>query len=110
MVQRFAASVGAEGRVVVTREEILKLYDVDARGVIRSPGKFEGEMVYLPYFWEKVLEGWQDWEEDDEEGGGLVAGFMVTPEDRALFPELGGKTKLRIVEGDTGFVVELKAD
>ena len=31
----------------MTRAEVLGQYHVDERGVIRSPGKFEGEMVYV---------------------------------------------------------------
>ena len=32
-------------------------YEFDERGIISSPGKFEGEMMYLPYFWETSLDG-----------------------------------------------------
>lgn len=85
-----------------SREDVCRCYNVDPRGVVRSPGTFEGEMVYVPYFWDKVLEGWQDWEEDDG-----IAGFVVSPEDRAMFPELKAKTRIRLVQTNDGFVTEL---
>lgn len=37
----------------MTRKEIAETYKVDERGVIRSPGKFEGEPIYVPYFWDE---------------------------------------------------------
>lgn len=35
----------------MTRQEILDAYETD-RGIIQSPGKFEGEPIYAPYFYE----------------------------------------------------------
>ena len=53
----------------MTREEILKDYTVDASGRIRTPGQFEAEMLYVPYFWDAYLNGFSD--RDD----GEVLGF-----------------------------------
>lgn len=86
---------------VPTRAAVLKYYKVDRNGYIRSPGKFEGERVYVPYFWDKALEGWYDWEEDD------IVGFKVAPEDRLEFPELGAKDEVRLAQTDDGFVTEV---
>ena len=88
---------------MTTREELLKDYKVQD-GRILSPGKFEGEQVYVPYFWEKSLEGWADFEADDDPV------FLVMPEDRALFPELGGTRSLRLHEDSQGFVREVPVD
>ena len=85
----------------MTREEILAYYDV-SRGIIRSPGKFEGEPIYVPYFWDAFLEGFAD--RDD----GTVIGFDVTPEDKAEFPELKRRRTVNIMETDQGFVVEVR--
>lgn len=77
-----------------------KTYRTDARGRILDPGKFEGEMIYVPYFWEAYLNGFAD--RDD----GRIIGFNITPKDRELFPELSKRT-VRLRETDTGFVCEV---
>lgn len=83
------------------RESILSQYRVDSHGRITSPGKFEGEMLYVPYFWNEFLDGGAD--EDD----GEVLGFDVLPEDKEAFPELRRRRKIRLMETDQGFVVEV---
>jgi hypothetical protein len=83
----------------MTRQEIEREYQVE-NGVIRSPGKFEGESVYVPYFWEAFLNGMAD--RDD----GRVIGFDLTADDKAMFPELKGKRTVRIYQRDDGFVCE----
>jgi hypothetical protein len=84
----------------MTRHEIETEYKT-AAGRIISPGKFEGEMVYVPYFWEAYLNGCAD--RDD----GRVLGFDVTAEDKAMFPELKGRRTVRLMERDDGFVVQV---
>lgn len=71
------------------------------RGIIRNPGKFEGEPIYVPYYWEQFMDGGAD---DDE---GCTLKFNITPEERKAFPELGKKQKVvRIFQNDQGFVSE----
>ena len=82
----------------MTRTEILRQYDVDSAGVIRSPGKFEGEYLYAPYFWDLFLEGCTD--EDD----GDVLRFNVTEKDRMEFPELVAVQVVTLTECEQGFV------
>jgi hypothetical protein len=85
----------------MTREEILAQYDVDEHGIIRSPGQFEGEAVYVPYFWNAYLEGCAD------RDNGRTLGFDITPEDRQMFPELGAKRRtVKLYQRDDGFVCE----
>lgn len=86
------------------RSEILKQYTVDANGRIASPGKFEGEPIFAPHFWQMGLEGFAD--SDD----GRVYGFRLKngdPEFRE-FPELkkwlGRKRSLKLFEDSQGFV------
>ena len=67
-------------------------------GYIRDPGKFEGEPQYVPYFWERGL-----WGEADEDDGEAYI-FELTAEDRTMFPELEGSTRLRLWASDQGFV------
>ncbi len=83
----------------MTRAEILQAYIVSDSGVIKSPGKFEAEMLYVPYFWEQGLDGCSS---EDISG---VYFFEVGPEDRILFPEIGDSYGLALEETDTGFVV-----
>lgn len=71
-------------------------------GIIRSPGKFEGEAVYVPYFWDAYLNGFAD--RDD----GTILGFDVTAEDRAMFPELKGRRTVRLYQRSDGFVCEVR--
>lgn len=82
----------------MTRAEILKMYDVDEHGVIRSPGKFEGEMLYVPYFWQAYLNGGAD--NDD----GEYLRFDVNEHDLALYPELEGLVMVVLRENGNGFV------
>ena len=88
----------------MTRQEIMEMYDVNEQGVIKSPGKFEGEMLYVPYFWDLGLEGDYDFDEDG------VFGFEISTEDIAQFPELAGVKVLLLEESDTGFVYSEERD
>lgn len=81
----------------MTRQEILSQYTVE-NGVIRTLGKFESEPLYAPYFWDMGLDG--AWSEDVAN----VYFFIISPEDRAEFPELGQVYGVAISESETGFV------
>lgn len=81
----------------MTREEIENEYAI-VDGRIQDPGKFEGEPVYTPYFWDAFLNGIVD--EDD--GETLV--FNLTAEDREEFPELEAFKQVLLWEDDQGFV------
>lgn len=83
------------------RADIIQDYRVDDRGRIRSPGKFEGEMLYVPHFWDAYLNGCAD------RDNGRVLGFDVTAEDKAEFPELKRRRTVRLIENDQGFVIEV---
>lgn len=69
--------------------------------MVRGPGKFAGEPVYVPYFWDAYLNGCAD--RDD----GTVLGFDVTAEDKELFPELKRRHTVELIERDDGFVCEV---
>ena len=85
----------------MTREEILEDHDVNELGIIVGPGKFEGEMLYVPHFWDIYLDGWAD--RDD----GVVLGFDVQPEDKEQFPELKRRRTVKLYQRDDGFVCEI---
>ena len=82
------------------RQTILNEYRINERGTICNPGQFEGEMLYVPYFWDAFLNGMAD------RDNGNVIGFNLTKDDKAIFPELKGKRTVRIRQTDQGFVVE----
>ena len=74
-------------------------YRVDAHGIIRNPGKFEGEPAYVPEFWEAGLDGGAD--RDD----GRCWGFDLSAADKAKYPGLlKGRRTIRICQDDQGFV------
>lgn len=83
----------------MTRKEILAAYETE-NGIIRSPGQFEGEAIYVPYFWEAYLNGMAD------RYDGEILGFDLTPDDKAEFPELKGRRTVRLYQRDDGFVCE----
>jgi len=73
-------------------------YSTDAHGLITSPGKFEGEPLYVPAYWDMGLEGMAD--EDD--GGSFV--FELNDAEWDTWPELKGQTHLVLWEDSQGFV------
>ena len=83
----------------MTRQEIESQYNI-VNGVIRSPGCFEGEMIYVPHFWEIFLNGFAD------RDNGNVLGFDVTPEDKIEFPELRKRRTVKLYQRDNGFICE----
>lgn len=84
----------------MTRQEIEQEYKIE-NGIIRSPGKFEGEMLYVPYFWDCFLNGGAD---NDEDG---MLSFIIEPTDRVMFPELPiDQEMIHLIEREDGFVFE----
>lgn len=83
-------------------------YQVDSNGRITSPGKFEGEPIFAPHFWNLALEGFSD------SDNGSVYGFRFNfsnEQDAKLaqeWPELkkwlGRKRSLKLIEDSQGFV------
>lgn len=66
----------------MTHTEIRESYQVDANKIIRTLGKFEGEPIYAPYYWDCCLQGM--FAED-------VNGVFFMPldaSDHAMWPEL----------------------
>lgn len=82
----------------MTRQELEKTYAVDTHGLICDPGKFEGEALYVPYFWDVYLNGFAD----DDDGKTLT--FNVDDDDRKQFPELSNVHHIELWEDDNGFV------
>jgi hypothetical protein len=77
-------------------------YECDEQGRITSPGKFEGEMCYLPYFYDLFLcgEGYCD-----DEG---VISIDVEDADRVLYPSIPeGAEVIFFMESESVFVYEV---
>ena len=86
----------------MTRQDILNNYDVDKDGAIRSPGKYEREMLYVPFFWEGSAP-------PDEYSGrdAEISHFRVNKDDRREFPELKGRRAVKLYCTEQGFVTEV---
>lgn len=78
-------------------------------GIIRTPGKFEGEAIYVPYFYWAMLNGCGDtidlsW---DDENTAMIDVFHVTADDIIEFPELADRETVELWWDDNGFVWEV---
>ncbi len=68
--------------MTTTKAELERSY-VTVDGIIRSPGKFEGEPIWAPYFYFGAGEyGFADFD-----GGEGKLAFILSAEDRAEFPD-----------------------
>lgn len=81
----------------MTRKDITEQFSKIEKGIIRDPGKFEGDILYAPYFWDEGLNGMADADI------GSIWFFVVHDLDRAEFPELGMIYGLALEESDNGF-------
>ncbi len=87
----------------MTRQKVVEEFRVED-GFIRSPGKFEGERPYVPFYYELFLDGCSDGDGDDDS---IL--FTVSEEDMVEFPELAkdgykDSDTLRLCVRDDGFV------
>ena len=65
-------------------------------------GKFEGEPLLVPYFWDMVMNGFGD--DTREIDGLLVERFEITKEDKENFPELSNHNYIDLWESENDFV------
>ena len=77
---------------------VWETYGCSRDGIIRSPGKFEGEPLWAAYFWEAHLLG----EATDDVDGVII--FSIDDNDRRMFPSLTDETYVGLFESDQGFV------
>ena len=76
-------------------------YDV-LDGLIRTPGKFECECEWVPYYWELAMNGEGD-DEFDEDGESMATRFVVDYEEAEAFGLECGAT-VEVFEDSQGFV------
>lgn len=81
----------------MTRIETLANYNVKDNRIV-SPGKFEGEMIYAPHFYEDSLNGL--WNTNRQGVLYCVPSFAEHKE----WPELKGKRFIHLYEDDLGFI------
>lgn len=90
-------------QLMITRAESLDGYETDGDQIV-SPGKFENEPIWAPYFSMIANDG----EELScmEDGVGEYASLVkVTDDERAMWPELDEKVQyILVTESDSGFV------
>lgn len=73
---------------------------------VEGPGKFEGESIYVPYFYGDSLDGCADGF-GDVDWIGYYSAVSVDDDDRAIFPELEGVETVYLCETGQGFVSEI---
>ena len=90
---------------MISRAQIEASYHIDPEtSVICSPGKFEAEASYTPYFWETVLDGGAEHTIQaigDDYPTDLV---RIDARDRSEYPELIGFYGIAIWSDEFGFV------
>lgn len=88
-----------------TEQASLEGYKLDGDRIV-SPGKFEGEPCFAPYYWELALQGFSD----GDNGKVYSFRFAFNGNDKdcvfeaALKRWLGRKRALRMFEDSQGFV------
>ena len=80
----------------VMMDYILK---IDEEKTIISPGKFEGEQYYVPYYYDLYLDGAYDEITEDKE---II--FKINDEDKEMFPELLHVDSLYLFQDEQGFI------
>lgn len=85
-----------------TREQLLSEYQTyPGTDIICSPGKFEGESLYIPYFWNMNGEDDTDYHKDEH---CEIRIWTVSKDDIAIFPDLTNVKYVRLWESSDGFV------
>ena len=84
----------------MNKRQALEQFNVNHCGIIQNPGRYEGEMIYVPHFWEQNDEDRRVGDPDYIEW----RVFEVTEDDKAEFPELAKDrvTHIAIHENDDG--------
>jgi len=91
---------------ISVRQRVIEDYMV-VSGRVAQLGKFEGEAIYVPFYYEQGLDGGADdtdYEDVHGDSGMVREHFDVTPYDRDIFPELEGVSRVTLHHSSTGFV------
>jgi hypothetical protein len=92
-------------RAIDGRAAIVADYEIDDSRfslIIRSPGKFEAESAWAPYFWDQTMDGTAD--ELSYPDGATLYVVQIDGTDRAAWPEIGTDIVAAVLEeSDSGF-------
>jgi hypothetical protein len=88
--------------VRVTRDELEEQYNTNEINCITSPGKYEGEPLYVPYLWEQY--GFGQGFETISTHTETVEVIKVYNDMIEEFPELEGVEYVSLSEDNQGFV------
>lgn len=83
-------------------QETFNVYE--ETGIIADPGKFEGESLYIPYFYQLSLE---QHEVKYTRDGLKIIVVEVEPEDIVQFPQLEQTMEVAFHEREDGFILEV---
>jgi hypothetical protein len=83
----------------MTRSDILRQFKTEAGRIVG--GWYDGQQLYVPYFWGAYLNGNAHDVSDDH-----VVLFAIHSEDRREFPELENRSVVRLKQLADGRVVE----
>ena len=72
-------------------------------GIIRNPGKFECECVWVPYYWDLALNG-EGEDEFEDDGESMATRFVVDSDEAEAFGLECGAT-VELFEDSQGFVI-----
>jgi hypothetical protein len=76
----------------------------DCAELVKGPGKFEGEPIFVPALWDIVLNGFADNEYYSTDDDITVSAIEIDDELRAAWPELKDVRVVELYEDDNGFV------
>lgn len=87
------------------KEEILKTYKIDEHKIIRSPGKYEGQMYYVPFFhrWANMMGADARITKENIQ----YDRFIISGNDIEIFPELQTIKTLDLHETENGSVLAI---
>lgn len=74
----------------------------DCQARIKGPGKFEGEPIYSPYFYDLLQDGASD-NTNYTPSGTRYDDFTIENVDKGIFPELSDVLMVRCSEDNNGF-------
>ncbi len=86
----------------MTRAELEQTYTVQGNRIV-SPGKFEAENIWAPYFWDVAMDGGAE-EITTPHNPHPISRMTIEPEDVRQFPELKGFGTVELFEDGNGFV------
>lgn len=82
--------------IELARDYVLQGYEIE-NNIITSPGKFEGEYIATPYFYECYMDG------DGEDNINSID-FEISEAEKTVFPVLCSSETFSLVISDNGFV------